>query len=438
MPILFQTDLNSIIQRILADIQTELEGSNPFLRGSFLRAMGVGNAGVFNDVYQKCGRLEQEMFPNSATTSQYIGVWANLKSITQNPATPSSGYVSLLGTLDTTIPSGTQLQSPSSVQYLTQEDATISTVTLSIAQIATTGTTAQLTTTSEQSYVITENITIAGTSSDYDGTWTVSAVLDNFNINFDVPMSYGTITNLGTISGVHASVNVESVEYGLDTNLSANSPINLFTPIGGVNQTGYVQAGGLTGGLNEESNISYRNRMLNAYQNPIAPFNYANIEAVALGVNGVTRCYPYRATPNPGDTTIFVLNDNDSESIVISGGLLTSVIDELLTILPGPMDPSSLYVNDPLTPVSINFVFTSITPDTITMQNAITQSLTDFFTSMNVPQENILAEAYTCAIYNTFDPATGDYLTDFTLSSPTGDVNISTNEIGVLGTVTFT
>ena len=44
---------------------------------------------------------------------------------------------------------------------------------------------------------------------------------------------------------------------------------------------------------------------------------------------------------------------------------------------------------------------------------------------------------YNSAIINTVDTETGQKLSSFTLSSPSGDISISTGELAVLGSVNF-
>ena len=52
-------------------------------------------------------------------------------------------------------------------------------------------------------------------------------------------------------------------------------------------------------------------------------------------------------------------------------------------------------------------------------------------------ETNIVEESFNNAIIGTIDPVTGDTLSDFTLTSPSADIPVTTNEIGILGDVNF-
>ena len=106
------------------------------------------------------------------------------------------------------------------------------------------------------------------------------------------------------------------------------------------------------------------------------------------------------------------------------------------SILPANMDESNLIVSAPI-PVLIDFVFSSLSPDVTTLQTAVEANLVQFFKDNAGVGDDILKLAYDAAIFNTIDPETGDTVTNFTLSSPTGDITINSNEIGILNDVTF-
>ena len=80
----------------------------------------------------------------------------------------------------------------------------------------------------------------------------------------------------------------------------------------------------------------------------------------------------------------------------------------------------------------------SLSPDVATLKTAVTANLEQFFKDNAGVGDDILKLAYDAAIFNTIDPATGLSVTNFTLSTPTSNITIDANEIGILNNVTFT
>ena len=87
--------------------------------------------------------------------------------------------------------------------------------------------------------------------------------------------------------------------------------------------------------------------------------------------------------------------------------------------------------------VAGDFVFSSLLPNTPTMQSAIKANLRQFFDERTSVGVNVDQDAYRSAIFNTVDTTTGEVVATFPLSSPTSDVVISSGEIGILGNVSF-
>jgi hypothetical protein len=87
-------------------------------------------------------------------------------------------------------------------------------------------------------------------------------------------------------------------------------------------------------------------------------------------------------------------------------------------------------------PVYIDFTFSSLTPNTTEMRQAITNRLTDYFKSVEVSLGKDISEAtYKNVIFSTVDsqgktPA-------FTLSQPVGNIDVSSNQLPILRNITF-
>ncbi len=138
-----------------------------------------------------------------------------------------------------------------------------------------------------------------------------------------------------------------------------------------------------------------------------------------------------------GTVTIYFMRDNDDNSIP-SASEVTTVKDKILEITPANTSELDVVVAAP-TAVPVNFTFTALNPNTLTMQSAINANLQAFFDEDTEVGVDIDEDAYRSAIFNTVDTETGDEVKSFALSAPpAGDVTIGIGEIGTLGNVVFT
>ncbi len=139
---------------------------------------------------------------------------------------------------------------------------------------------------------------------------------------------------------------------------------------------------------------------------------------------------------SPGQLKVFFMRDNDANPIP-SGSEILTVRDKIEEITPATTDVDiDLSVLAP-TGVTNDFVFTSLSPSTTTMQNAIKANVQQFYDENTSVGVDIDQDAYRSAIFNTIDTETGDVVASFELSSPVGDIPITTNEIGILGNMVF-
>lgn len=136
-----------------------------------------------------------------------------------------------------------------------------------------------------------------------------------------------------------------------------------------------------------------------------------------------------------GTVTIYFMRDNDDDPIP-SASEVTTVKTAIEEIIPANTSTVDVTVSAP-TAVSTDFTFLALSPNTSTMNTAITANLTAFFEENTEISENIDEDAYRAAIFNTVDTDTGDTVSTFELSSPSGDIAISIGEIGTLGNVVY-
>jgi uncharacterized phage protein gp47/JayE len=509
------TSSKEVEDRVKVDVAREAPDSNPYVQNSWLLALVVGYGRRIFDFYRDLKRSEENTFPDTAT-GERAEQWGTIYGKTKTPATQSSGNCVATGIATTLIPAGTLLTA-NSLSYTVTTNATISAQVVNVTSITRSGTIATVTTSSSHKLASNVPVTIAGAiETEYNITDAVITVtgLDTFTYQVSgspTTPATGTITSAFT----SASVPVLSVEFGLQTNLSLDTPLTLQSPIAGVDDimnTDYAEIGG---GTDQEKDAAFKSRYLDRIQNPVSHFSVNDIISKAKEVPGVTRVFVEEAgtiidtitttsinragqvatvvTPSPHglenhmqvtitgateveynvidarvlvvDTTTFVYivsgspatpatggpvatssiplgvaqvyftRDNDATSIP-SASEVTTVKEKLDEIRPANTSENSLIVSAP-TAVPVAFTFTDLSPNTLTMQEAIEANLAQFFEEATVVGQDIDEDAYRSAIKNTVDTQTGSTVDSFTLSTPTADVIIASGELGTLGTITI-
>lgn len=421
--------------RSKADVQRELDQSNPFLKNSWLGAIVTGAANRIFDFYLQLTAAIVQSFPDSAFGSFLIR-WAAIWGKQLLPASKSNGIAVATGTATSIIASGTILVVSGVGNFLSTASATISAQTINIDDLTRAGTTVTAKTTSDHGLADGVSTTIAGAASSEYNVTAVITVISSDEFQYEIigtpPNEIGTSA---TASFTTASVPVESEDFGAETNLDAGTKLKLQSPIVGVDDTMTVDFGAVGGGTDQETEASLRSRMLDRIQNPVAHFNVAAITEKAKEIAGVTRVFVQEVTPAIGQVTIYFMRDND-ENPIPTGSEVNTVKDNILTIKPANTADSDVIVLAPAG-VDVDFTFSAISPNTSTMQQAVTANLRQFFDERTSVGVDIDEDAYRSAIFNTVDTVTGAVVQTFTLSLPIGDVAIATGEIGVLGNVVY-
>jgi len=436
MAINIPTSAAEVVKRAKTDVQRELTGSNPFLRNSWLGALITGCANRIYDFYLQLKEAFKQSLPDTAT-DDILERWASIWNINRNAATVATGNVVATGTAGTTIPVGTLYASSDGLIYESDLSVVLTASVISVASITRSGTTATVTTTSNHGLASNVLVTIAGaveTAYNVSNAAIQVTGLDTFTYQVSgAPSTPAT----GTITAAFTAipVPVTSQDYGADVNQLADAELNLQSPIAGVDNAAKVDYAEIGGGTDQETDAELRDRLLDRVRNPIAHFNVAEITAVAKGIAGVTRVFVQEVTPALGQVTIYFMRDNDSNPIP-SASEVATVNTAIQAIKPANTDSADVIVAAP-TGVSVDFVFTSITPNTSTMKAAITATLGQFFDEQTDVSANITQDAYRSAIFNTIDTETGERLTAFTLTAPAADVTIASGEIGTLGSITY-
>lgn len=136
-----------------------------------------------------------------------------------------------------------------------------------------------------------------------------------------------------------------------------------------------------------------------------------------------------------GQVRVFFMRDNDPDPIPTAGEV-QDVVDQLDTIRPANTGAADLIVAAPVA-VPVTYAFSLLVPNTPTMRDAIEASLAQFHAEETSVGQNVAEAQYRAAIQNTVDPDTGDTVTNFSLTTPTGDVVVGSGEIATLGSVSF-
>jgi len=140
-------------------------------------------------------------------------------------------------------------------------------------------------------------------------------------------------------------------------------------------------------------------------------------------------------TVPPGVVLIHFTRDDD-ESIIPSAQEATDVKDKLLEITPAHTDDRDVIVRPPVA-VTVDFTFTLLEPDSNTMRDAITSNLQALFADETEVGKDLKDFEYESVIFQTVNPDTFEAVSNFTLSTPSGDVTILEGELPVLGAINF-
>jgi uncharacterized phage protein gp47/JayE len=130
--------LPQLIDRNVADIESQLTGSDARLRRSNLNVTARVVAGAAHGLYGSIDFLARQLFPDTAE-KEYLERHASSRKITRKVAVAATGPVALTGSNGSPIPAGTVLSRSDAAEFTTNAVATIAagiatvTVTASVA-----------------------------------------------------------------------------------------------------------------------------------------------------------------------------------------------------------------------------------------------------------------------------------------------------------------
>lgn len=448
MPLSYPT-LEQLIEIARAEFRRQLPDVDPTVFGSWARGFIDGCGAMAHALGFVVRDLEQELFPQTAT-EEYLDRWGAYEDLPRNPATGSSGFVSLNGTVGTLIGAGEQFVGSNGVTYGVLSPVAVETVTLLLISLTRSGTTVTANTPTPHRLATGMSTTISGAvETAYNGTFSVTVTGAN-SFTYQVAGAPATPAT-GTISETSnfASIEVQAVTTGPGTNMQAGATLNV--SLAGLASLAYVQFSALGGGADLETDIDYRDRIIESRSNIGGVFTEDQIKIAARTIPGNTRIFVKRPvtslgsgtpgtaaySPAAGQVVVIVIRDDDENIIPTQ-----SVLDETKAAiieqgrLPAHTRAADVFVLAPVAQV-INFAFSAINPNTQTMKTSIQNQLTAFFQDSVTFEEDIPAPSYQGAIQNTRDTVTGERLLSFTLTTPTASIVVADGNLPVLGSVTF-
>lgn len=297
-------------QRSKADVQQALPQTNPFLKEHFIQETTRTFALRVFDFYRSLDLLQRQIILNAESDEDFTGKWAEIKDIDRNPATQSSGSVVATGVAGSTINSGTEMQSGENT-YIVDTTKSISAETISVTSLVRLGSTVTATTVGNHNLASNISIVISGAvETEYNGAVVITVSgLDTFTYEITTtPTSPATGTIILDVS--FTSLDVTSAEFGQSTNLIAGTRLTLSSTIGGVDNDLFVDFNEVSGGTDLEALSDWQQRILDAFRNPVACFNVAQIEQTAKTVPGVTRVFIDEAATLTSSVSVSALSSD--------------------------------------------------------------------------------------------------------------------------------
>lgn len=230
----------------------------------------------------------------------------------------------------------------------------------------------------------------------------------------------------GTISGGVLTVAVVSLTAGENGDAISGTTMNLVAPLTGVDSQGTVAAGGLTGGVDEETIESVKARLLDRIRQPPLGGSENDYRNWALEVAGVTRAWVYPLNQGPGTVGVSFVRDDDVGSLIPDAGEVADVQAYIDSLRPVTANVTVF------APVASPLDFTiEITPDTPEIRAAIQTELEDLIKREAEPGGTIPLSHIREAI------SIADGEVDHDLTVPSADVVESAGDLTTMGTITW-
>lgn len=223
-----------------------------------------------------------------------------------------------------------------------------------------------------------------------------------------------------------ALVSVTASEAGDTGNNDNGQKLTLTAPLTGVDTDGIVESSVQSGADVEEWVSGGLPRLLRRARNPPKGGGPGDYEAWALEVPGVTRAWEFPLLEGTNSVSVAFARDQDVTPIPDSGERAT-----VLAYLQTKAPVTAVVKVITLSPLPVNLVFATLSPNTVAVHDAISASVTDLLQREGEPGGTIPLSRLEDAI----NSAVGEI--SHTLSSPVAPIVVPTNQLPVLGSVTY-
>lgn len=251
------------------------------------------------------------------------------------------------------------------------------------------------------------------------------------------------------------AVVVDAAIDGQTTTTLANTPLAITSGVTGPGAStalAAVDGNGLVGGADIEPDgdpftsdlATFRGRILFRKRNPPFGGDPADYVMWALSVSGVTRVFVERVWSGAGTVRVFPLMDDlyPLTNGIPASGDIARVADYLETVAPSD---ALVTVQAPI-PVTVNHIISGLTPNTVTVQEAVKAELRASFRRLSKvagssnphPSMPYLATPQSWSMqwsWAALNNAAGEQRA--VLVAPIADTALMSGQIPVLGTVTF-
>lgn len=247
---------------------------------------------------------------------------------------------------------------------------------------------------------------------------------------------YTVDADVTLVAGV-GTIAVTAQAAGADGNQDAAAVLIFVSPITGIDSDATVDSDGLSGGEDIETVLSWGNRILARKRNPPHGGAEHDYENWMLEVDGVTRSWAFSLYNGVG--TVGCAFVRDAETPIVPS---TSEIATVRAYIVQHTDEASgKLVGIPVTAENGLFMITlgekavnltiAISPNTATIQNAITAVVNDALVEFGGPGETVYLSQLQKAIAGAAD------LEFFRIDSPVADIVATQTEVHVPGTYTY-
>jgi uncharacterized phage protein gp47/JayE len=267
----------------------------------------------------------------------------------------------------------------------------------------------------------TGNITVTGTTGAVVPAGSVLQRADGVQYQTDAE---------ATLAGGTATIAVTAVDAGADGNAVVSTVVSFVSAIEDVNSSAEVATGGLTGGVDQETDEALRSRLSDTIKNIAHGGAIADYELWAREVAGVYKPFvfplydqPNNVYPTPGHVGVTGI---DSNGDVISGAVVTSLQEYLDEVAPVTATVTAYAASE----VAVDFEI-NLSPNTAAVRAAVQAEIEALFLREAAPNSTIPLSKINEAI----SIATGEE--DHSLVAPVANVVATRAQIQAVGTFTF-